>query len=534
MSRGFDLLFRRATVFAGDGPPRLADVAVTGSRIVAVDRSLPAEGTGRVVDAGGHVLCPGFIDLHAHSALEPFHDPSLAPKIGQGFTTEVINPDGLAPAPVARERWEERRASLLTIEGRGPEPWTWSTVAEYLDALEATAPTTTLVPSAAHNAIRDLVLGGAARGPTDEELRFMREEVRRAFEAGARTLSFGLVYPPGVFAATDELVALASEAARFDVPLVTHVRNEAAGILEAVEEMVDVARRAGAPLHLSHLKVVGSRQLLDPLLALLDRASTEIDLTFDQYPYGAGVSMLVTTVLPPWALEGGSGAILRRLREPSERVAIARDVARGLAGWENLFEAVGPDAIVIAGTAPPREGDVGKTLAEVAAERGTDPLTAALDLLEEAGLEVASIEHYAEEQVVREIARHRLHLVGSDGVFSPKPHPRLFGTAPRFLGRYAMREGLIAVGEAVAQLTARAADRLRLRDRGRVRSGLRADLVLLDPLRFVDSATYEDPARPPEGLLMVVVGGRVVWEDGSPTGERPGGVLREPITGASA
>jgi len=523
----FDLLIRGAQVYAGEAAAYRGDVGVRDGHIAAVGSQLPAEEATEVVAADGLMLCPGFIDLHAHSALQPFVDPRLIPKVAQGFTTELINPDGLAPAPVDRARWTERRAYLRALEGAGPEEWSWSSIPEYLEALAAARPATTLVPSVGHNAVRDFVMGADRRAPTAAELEAMRREVRLGLEAGARALSFGLIYMPGAFAASDELVALAAEAARFGVPLMPHVRNESDGVLDAVREMIEVARRAGAPLHLSHLKVVGRPHLVEPLLAMIDRARSEIDVTFDQYPYGAGSTML-SALLPPWAHEGGPAATLARLRDPNARAAIARDVAQGLAGWENLYRACGPAAIVIAHAAPPRAADVGRSLAAIAETRGCDPVAATMELLTDTALDVTMIDHYASEDTVRAIFRHPLHLVGSDGIFGDHPHPRLYGTAARVLGRYALRERLIPAEEAVARLTARAADRLGLGDRGRIREGLRADLVLLDPATFIDRATYDEPARTPDGVVGVWVAGRSVWRAGTPSGARPGGVWREP------
>jgi N-acyl-D-amino-acid deacylase len=335
---------------------------------------------------------------------------------------------------------------------------------------------------------------------------------------------------PGAFSQTEELVELAEEAAPFGAPLVPHVRNEAGGVLEAVGEMVEVARRSGATLHLSHLKVVGNPDLVEPLLELLDRARTDIDITFDQYPYGAG-STVLSTLLPPWAQEGGPSDTLVRLADPDQRAAMQRDIERGLPGWENVYKACGVEGIVVAHAANQRAEDIGKTLAEIGEERGCDPFVAAMDLLRETGLDVTMIDHYATEETVRTIFRHPLHLVGSDGIFGDRPHPRLYGTAARVLGRYALKERLIPVEEAVARLTARAADRIGLADRGRIREGLRADVVLLDPARFIDTATYNDPKRIPEGISRVLVVGRTVWADGASTGVLPGNVLREPLPG---
>jgi N-acyl-D-amino-acid deacylase len=522
----FDVLIRGARVFPGDGPEMRADVGIVGDRIAAVGLSLPPGNAAEVIEASGLMLCPGFIDMHTHTALEPFGDPRLIPKVAQGFTTEVINPDGLAPAPVTREGRAERRAYLRPLEGPGPEEWAWSTFSEYLEALDGARPATTLVPSIGHNAVRDLVMGGADRRPDGGEIRAMRREVRLGLEAGARTLSFGLIYMPGAFSETEELVELAEEAAPFGAPLVPHVRTEAEGVLGAIGEMIEVSRRSGAPLHLSHLKVIGNKELVGPLLNLIDDASADIDITFDQYPYGAG-STVLSSLLPPWAQAGGPSETLKRLEDPAQREAMARDVERGLPDWDNSYGACGPENIIVIHA--PREEVVGRTLVEIAEESGSDPFVAALDLLKESELDVAMINHYADEEAVRAVFRHPLQLVGSDGIFGARPHPRLYGTAARALGRYALKEGLIPVEEAVTRLTARAADRLGLADRGRIREGLRADLVLLDPGRFVDTATYEDPTQTPTGVERVFVAGKTVWAGTEHTGELPGGVVREPL-----
>ncbi len=521
-----DLLISGATVYPGDAPPFIGDVGVVGDAIDLVTHPDQVPPPARsVVDGSGLWLCPGFIDMHTHSGLISFDDPFLTPKLAQGFTTEVINPDGLAPAPVARERWQERQTYLQPLEGGGPETWPWTTVSEYLDALDGSRPALSLVPSIGHGAVRDLVIGGARVAPTREQLREMRREVRTGLEAGCRMLSFGLVYLPGAYADTEELVAVAEEAAAFGAPLVPHVRNEGHGLLAAISELIEVARRSGAPLHLSHLKSLADESLIEPLLELLERTATEIDLTFDQYPYGAG-STLLASVLPGWAQEGGASGTLTALASRTERHRIVHDIANGLPGWENILGTLGPENIEIANAAPPNDDVVGLTLVEIADRRGCDPVVAALDLIRESSLDVTMVLHYASDEAVRTIARHPLMLVGSDGVFGTRPHPRLYATAPRFLGRFAIRDGLIPVDEAVARLTARAADRLGLSDRGRIEPGKRADLVLLDPARYVDDATYADPRRSPDGVAGVWVAGRSAWHDGAPTGARHGGVIR--------
>jgi N-acyl-D-amino-acid deacylase len=498
-----DLLVRQATIYPGDGPPYRGDVAVARGEIVAVAPWLPVAAARELVEGRGLMLCPGFIDMHAHTA----------------------------PAPVRPGGRDQLRSYLQPLEGKAPEPWPWSTFDEYLRALDATRPATTLVPSIGHNAVRERVMGSGRRSPSAEELDAMRAQVRLGFEAGARSLSFGLIYLPGLFADTEELVALAEVAARFRAPLVPHVRNEGAGALDAIGEMVEVARHADAPLHVSHLKLVGSAHLVEPLLELIDRAASEIDLSFDQYPYGAG-STILSALLPPWAQEGGAGEILQRLGDRVARSRMAADVRHGLPGWENLYAACGPENIVVANGSGAVAEHVGSKLAEIAEARRADPFEVVMDLLQEARMDVTMVDHYAAEETVRAIFRHPRGLIGSDGIFGDHPHPRLHGTAARVLGRYALREGLVPVEEAVGRLTFRAAERLGLKDRGRICGGLRADLVLLDPSAYVDRATYAEPTLMPPGVELVVVAGEVVFRGGRVTGARPGGVLRQALVEA--
>jgi N-acyl-D-amino-acid deacylase len=499
------LVIRGATVFPGDEPPRQVDVGVGDGRIAAVGTSVDGD---EVVDGEGLWLCPGFIDLHAHATLRTFDDPLLAEALAQGITTQVVNPDGLAPAPVAPGRQEERRAYLRALEGAGPDEWPWTAFPDYLDALDATRPSISLVPSIGHGAVRDTVIGISPRTPTPGELEEMRREVRAGLAAGASNVSFGLVYLPGAHAQAAELVALAEEAAAFGVPVVPHIRNEGTGLLAAIDEFLEVSRRSGAALHVSHLKSLADESLIEPLLERLEGAD---DVTFDQYPYGAGCTLLAS-LLPSWAQEGGAAATLDRLRDPDVRTRIEHDVAHGLPGWENVLGTLGPDRISVDG----------RSIADL----GGDAVDTVADLLLETELAAQMILHYASDAAVRKIAAHPLMLLGSDGIFAERPHPRLCGSAARFLGRFAIRDGVVTAEEAIARLTARAADRFGLDDRGRIAAGRRADLVLLDPDHYEDTATYEEPLRRPRGVVGVWVGGERAWAEGAPTGVRAGEVVR--------
>lgn len=502
---------------------RTADVAVEEGRIVAVGPRLPVESAAVRIDGTGRLLLPGFIDLHAHSALRPFDDPLLTPKIAQGFTTELICPDGLGPAPITDATLTSRRSYLQGLEPSASAPWTWRSMGEYLDALQQARPAANMVACVPHSAVREAVMGNADRRPDAREMSAMKDLVEQSLAAGCRAVSFGMIYAPGLYADTAELIGIADAAARFDVPLIPHVRNEAAGVLDSIAEFVRVCEHTGASLHVSHVKLVGVPELLSDLVDLLSSAQDRIRLTFDQYPYGAG-STLLSALLPPYAFDGGPAATLGRVRDTAERERMCRDMHRGLPGWENLFGACGPENIVVTQAGAPREAAVSRTVARIAAETGTDPAFAVLDLLADTALDAAMIDHYSAEEVVREIFVRSGALVGSDGVFNPHPHPRLYGTAPKVLGRYTLRENLISLPEAVTRLAAGPARLLGLDDRGAVAEGRRADLVLIDPRRYVDTATYAEPHTTPPGVELVTVGGEAVWQSGEHTGRRPGSV----------
>jgi N-acyl-D-amino-acid deacylase len=523
-----DLLIRSATIYDGENPPYVGDVAVVGDAIRAVAKELTVEGAKETINAHGLILCPGFIDMHAHSGLRPFADASLYPKIAQGFTVEVINPDGLAPAPVRPEQVADRKAYLRALEGDGPRYWLWESYLEYLESLDACNPTTIMIPSVPHNALRDYVMGLENRKASKKELDDMCRLAEEAFQVGAKTLSLGLIYLPGVYSDIDELTKLAKVAARYDAPVMPHIRNEASGVLEAISEMIEVCKRSGAKLHVSHLKVVGNAHLSDKLLQTIDEASNHIEISFDQYPYGAGCTVL-SALLPPWAQAGGPKAMLERVRASDDARKIKRDIEEGLPGWENLYKSCAPENIVITEAAPPYEWAVGKTLSSIAQQADLEPVDLILDMLLKTELNVAMVDHYSSEDVVRKIFSHPFAMVGSDAIFNSKPHPRLYGTAARVLGRYALREKIIPVEQAVNRLTSKPAKLLKLKDRGVIKEGAKADLVLLDPNTYIDRATYDEPCVPPSGVYMVMINGKRVIDRGEFLSEYPGGVLYTPL-----
>jgi N-acyl-D-amino-acid deacylase len=515
---------RGATVIDGTGAPgRTADVTVTAGRIEDIGSGLTGH---RVLDATGLVLAPGFIDMHAHSDLRLLSEPDHTAKVSQGVTCEVLGQDGLSYAPVDDTTLEQTRQ---IIAGWNGDPagfdWNWRGVGEYLDRLDQGIAVNAcyLVPQ---GSVRMLAVGWEARRATEAEQARQRELVATGMREGAVGMSSGLTYVPGMYAGDDELVDLCRVVAGLGGFYAPHHRSYGAGALEAYAEMIEVARRSGCPLHLAHatMNFGVNRGRAGELLELLDAAIADgCDITLDTYPYLPG-STTLAALLPSWASEGGPAATLSRLRDPGTRERIRHDLevegSDGCHGvpmeWDTIEISGSPDASVI-----------GRTIARLAAESGRPAFEVYAERLIADRLGTAILQHVGHEDNVRAIMKHPAHTGGSDGLLAAaKPHPRAWGTFPRYLGHYVRDLGVLSLEDCVAHLTGRPARRLRLADRGLVRPGHHADLVLFDPATVRDTATFEEPRREAEGIPYVFVGGTAVIADGRHTGALPGRSLR--------
>lgn len=496
-----DLLIRGGRLLDGSGNPwRHADLAVDDGRITAVGGLDDAEAAA-VLDAAGLYVAPGFIDLHSHAgeALARSELSSAVPLLAQGVTTVFVNPDGGGPVDLAPQR------KALLEHGLGVN------VAQMIG----------------HGAVRDEVLGMAARAPDADELGRMQELVEGAMEAGAFGLSSGLFYAPGSYAGTDELVALARVAARHGGIYSSHIRDEAdysVGLLAAVDEVVTIAREAGLPGVVTHVKALGPRVwgLSAAIVHRIEAARRDgVEVYADQYPYPASGTSIVGALIPRWAQEGGREELRRRIEDAGERENLRRAVLENLdrrGGAERLrFQRYAPDPSV-----------EGRTLAAVATERGAHPADVALDLLREGDASLVSF-NMDEADVVR-LMRQPWTATASDGGLTTlgtgMPHPRWYGTFPRKIRRYVLEEGVVDLGSAIRSMTSLPAAIAGLADRGLVAPGRVADLVVFDLDRLRDVATYDDPHRLAEGMVWVVVGGEIAWENGRPTGVLAGRVLR--------
>ncbi|WP_329527263.1 N-acyl-D-amino-acid deacylase family protein [Streptomyces sp. NBC_01462] len=535
-----DLVIRDAEVVDGTaGPSYRADVGIEGGRITTVVKEGAAAGclrpvARRVLDAEGLALAPGFIDMHAHSDLALLRDPEHTAKAAQGVTLEVIGQDGLSYAPVDDRTLAEVRRAITGWNGYGDDiDFSWRSVGEYLDRLDHGFDGEGIAVNAAYlvpqGTVRMLAVGWEDRPATERELDRMRRLVADGLREGAVGMSSGLTYTPGMYAQDAELTELCRVVAGHGGYYCPHHRSYGAGALEAYEEMVALTREAGCPLHLAHATMnFGVNEGRAPeLLALLDRALAEgADISLDTYPYTPGCTTLVA-MLPSWASEGGPEAVLARLADDgsAERIRHHMEVV-GADGCHGV--PIEWDTIEISGVTEPALAEyVGSTVRQSADRLGEDPWTTARRILLDDRLGATILQHVGHEENVHAIMRHRVHTGGSDGILrGDKPHPRAYGTFPQYLGRYVRELGVLSLEECVAHLTGRPAARLRLPDRGLVREGYRADLVLFDPATVAAGSTFEAPRTLPTGIPYVLVDGRFVIEDGRRTDVLAGRAVR--------
>lgn len=522
----FDLVIHGGNVIDGTGgPARQCDVAVRGDAVAAVG-CLQGARAGQSLDARGLLVCPGFIDMHGHSDFNLLVQPPGRGKIMQGVTTEVIGNCGMSAAPLLGES----RAHRAPGAQRLGVAVTWEHFDEFAAALGGIRLACNAVPLVGHGNIRGAVLGYGAGRPGPAQLAAMQELLSRQLAAGAWGLSTGLIYPPGMYAGRDEITALARTAARFGGLYATHMRSEGDGLLEAIEEALAVGREAGAQVQISHLKTQGKRNWhkLGAALERIEKARADgMKVYADRYPYTASSTGL-DVVVPAWACEGGSAAELGRLRLPAQRARI-RDAVLGHMTQEEL----GRDIMIARVVTPDNKPLEGLLLGEAAGLRGESPVDALLSLLVEEALDVDAVFFSMCEDNLREILRRPYVMIGSDAsvwdlqgpLGQGKPHPRAFGSCARVLQKYVFAEGLLSLEEAVHKMTGLPARTIGLADRGVLRPGAKADLVLVRPGEVRELGDYRDPHRFPAGIEAVMVNG--VWEvaGGRMTGAYGGRVL---------
>ncbi|VUC22915.1 unnamed protein product [Clonostachys rosea] len=542
-----EILFSAATVVTGDesAAPFEADVLVSGSLIAKVGApgSIDAGGA-RIIDAKGYYLCPGFIDMHAHSDLYLLTNPAHEAKISQGCTTEVVGQDGISYSPVhTKEQMQAIREQIAGWNGNPTDDecrtalkdigmFEWRTVGEYLDCLERNRTATNVAMLVPQGNLRLLACGPYDVPAKPEEIQQQVDLLREAMNQGAVGMSSGLTYTPGMYAPTSELAVLC-QALSEEFPgafYAPHHRSYGHRAIESYDEMIELGHATGCPIHLTHatLNFSENKGKAPVLISMIDAAiSKGRDITLDTYPYLPGCTTLAA-LLPSWASSGGPAETLQRLEDPDTREKIRTAVeVTGCDGGHGI--PTDWDSIQIGTTVDPSLASYsGRRVAEVAQAIGKPPIEVFFDVLRKDRLATSCLMHVGHEENVREIMQHQVHMAGSDAILHGKSvHPRAYGTFTRFLGYYARDLNIVPLQQMIAHLTSRAAKRLSIYPyRGLVAEGSAADLVLFDPKTVSDMATFDEPKLPSKGVRFVVVNGQIALDEGKMTGTRAGKVLR--------
>jgi N-acyl-D-amino-acid deacylase len=523
----YDVLILNGKIISGMGNPWFyGDVAVANGKIVKVGR-LAAEEATRTIDATGKYVSPGFIDGHSHSDLFLFVEPKAEQKIMQGVTTENVGMDGMSVAPINAEDIPDWRKHLSGLAGDPKIDWTWRSFSDYLDALD-TLPTSDNISSyVGLGTIRLKVMGMTDQEAGADRIEQMKELAAQAMEEGARGISSGLIYPPSQYQTVPEVVEIAKVVRGFDGIYDVHLRSEGDHLVQSVEEVIEIGRQSGIPVLITHFKVMGRRNwgLSEKTLQMVDDARREgVEVTLAQYPYTAGSTML-HAVIPPWYHAKGPDNLIRMLREDKE--PIKRDIRERM-DWENWASNNGWENIIASSVESEANKQYeGKSIAEIAAMRGLDdPADAALDILAEEELAVGMIIFCMDEADVIRIMKHPSVSYITDGLLGGKPHPRVYGTFPRILGRYCRDQKIVGLEEAVRKMTSLPAEKLRLKTKGRIAENYDADITVFNLDTIIDHGTYEDPKQFPAGIDYVLVNGELVVDAGKHTQATPGRTIR--------
>ena len=531
----FDVVIKNGTVYDGTGSEgRKADVAIRGDRIVGVGDFQNSSATN-VIDAHDLAVAPGFINMLSWSTESLIQDGRSQSEIRQGVTTEIMG-EGESMGPVN----DRVRQYMLKQQTDIKYDIPWNTLVEYLQYLEKQGVSCNIASFIGATTIRENVIGFEDKQPTPQQMDEMRELVRKEMEAGALGIGSALIYPPAFYAKTEELIELCKVAAKYQGKYISHMRSEGNRLLEAFDELLHISREAHIPAELYHIKALGQKNWgkMDTLLARIEAARKKgLPVRANMYTYIAGGTGL-DACLPPWTQDGGYPELLKRLRDPEIRKKIAAEVKVDSDKWENLYLGAGsPDRIVLSDfTSEKLKPLDGKSLAEIAKIRGTDPIETIMDLLSENEARIGAMYFLmSEENVRKEITKPWISFGSDEASQAPEglflkstPHPRAYGTFARVLGKYARDEKLVTLPEGIRRLSALPATNLGLDHRGFLKEGMFADVVVFDPVTIADHATFENPAQYATGMKNVFVNGREVLKDGEHTGAKPGRALYGP------
>jgi len=523
-----DFVFENCKIVDGTGAPWYwGDVGIAGGKIDRIGKLKACAATERI-DVSGRALCPGFVDIHSHDDVSVLLNRRADAKVRQGITTQVVGNCGHSAAPTGSEEGlGGLRKSIYLIDPDPEFPWTWRSMNDYFESVDAGGASCNVVSLIGHINLRAIHVGYENRPATRQEIGAMKDAVAESMSAGAAGLSTGLMYPPCAFADHDELVALCDTVAEYGGFYATHMRWYHHQLLDAVTESIDVGERSGIPVQISHHVCIGSANwgLMNQSFDLIESARKRgVDVTVDVYPYAASSANL-SQLIPPWVHEGGVGSLLNRIKSPEVRDRLRSDGSADEFYWN-------PQDIMVSSVAS--EGNaslVAMRLKEIADQRGTDIVDTLCDLVVEERNNINMVAFVQSEDNVRMNLRHSLTSVGTDGLPAKEfgkgsPHPRCYATTARLISRYVREEGLLPLEEAIRKLTSSPARRARLKDRGTIREGMAADVVVFDVDAVREEATFTDPNHYPSGFDYVMVNGKMVIDRGEHTGAQPGGAIR--------
>lgn len=521
-----DIVIKNGKIVDGSGNPWFyGDVGVKEGKIVSV--GYVDQEALKVIDAKRQVVSPGFIDGHCHSDLMILNHPHSEIKLQQGVTTEVVGNCGLAPAPISKKYADQLLNYIQPVLGDTRAEWSWNTVEQYVNAVIQARPSENIATYVAHGALRIAVMGFAKKAATAKDIERMKVLLEEGLRAGAIGLSIGLLYAPGSYSTTEEIAELCSVLPKYNGLFSTHIRGEGNNLIPSLKEVIWIAQKSGVPLHVSHLKAAGRRnwgKVLEALELISDARAQGMDITCDVYPYSAGSTML-TTILPPWTLEGGIQQTLERFKDESIRKKIKEELSHEQDGWDNLVCSTGWDSVYISSVQSAENRLLeGKHIAEVSDIRGQHPVDCMMDLLLEEKGKVSIVYFHMSDDDVKQVISWDKSLIISDSLHceTGKPHPRLYGSFPRVFAKYVREDRVLSLEEAVRKLTSFPAQRFKLGKRGLLVPGYAADFVVFNPDTITDLATYQEPKQYPKGISQVCVNGKITMENGKHTYAREG------------